>query len=238
MNVLMVGSTLLMNLLFQMRTKYGPKVAIDLLASLVHRVEFMTISAFDEGWLPLPPATKLLPFLSGSFLCKPTRLTKKMKKAKLSSRAFQLQLTVDNNQFACSSAPPPPPAAAAVEPPIAKSNGMLQDHHGEEAPNASLLDGSFSSFSSHSKQLTKLQDRFLMAIPTEDDDRLEYRFNLEKQCWRTYFSELLCIQVGYPFLDACSRFLESLEEYDRLYVSWLGFGRVRRAPSKAPPNTR
>jgi hypothetical protein len=148
--------------------------------------------AFDEGCLPLPPDTRLLPFLSGALLCKPTRLTKKMKKAKLSSRAFQLRLEEEG------------------------SGGTGGDEDEEEDENnaaaAAAAPPTHQDETWRKISLIELQDRFLMAFQSECD-RLEYRFNLEKQ-WRTYFSEF-CIQMKYPFLDA-SRFLESLEEYDRL----------------------
>eukprot|EP00980_Cylindrotheca_fusiformis_P014877 scaffold4061_cov108-Cylindrotheca_fusiformis.AAC.5 len=45
--------------------------------------------AFDEGQLPLPNGTRLSTFLGDLLLCKASRLTKKMKNAKLSARIFE-----------------------------------------------------------------------------------------------------------------------------------------------------
>jgi len=50
------------------------------------------ISAFDQGMLPLPNGIKLNEFLSDLLLCKSSRLTKKMKNAKLSTRLFDISL--------------------------------------------------------------------------------------------------------------------------------------------------
>eukprot|EP00980_Cylindrotheca_fusiformis_P014875 scaffold4061_cov108-Cylindrotheca_fusiformis.AAC.3 len=44
---------------------------------------------FDKGELPLPEGTKLASFLSDMLLCKASRLTKKMKNAKLAVRSFE-----------------------------------------------------------------------------------------------------------------------------------------------------
>lgn len=170
------------------------------------------VQAFDEGRLPLPQDTKLLPFLSDALLCKPTRLTKKMKKAKLSSRSFQLlqqppqQVHEQQQQWPTSSDVfPKPEIAKSHEDASSMVNlELLPADPAQEPPsNTTIVQRSL---------LIELQDRFLLAMPCEYD-RLEYRFNLEKQ-WRTYFSEM-CIQAGFPVLDA-SPFLESLEEYDRL----------------------
>lgn len=49
------------------------------------------VSAFDQGYLPLPHGVKLNEFLGDMLLCKSSRLTKKMKNAKLSTRSFTLQ---------------------------------------------------------------------------------------------------------------------------------------------------
>ena len=46
------------------------------------------VSAFDQGALPLPHGIKLNEFLGDMLLCKSSRLTKKMKNAKLSTRSF------------------------------------------------------------------------------------------------------------------------------------------------------
>lgn len=52
-------------------------------------VDFL-VSAFDKGRLPLPHGIKLNEFLGDILLCKSSRLTKKMKNAKLSTRSFVL----------------------------------------------------------------------------------------------------------------------------------------------------
>jgi bHLH-MYC and R2R3-MYB transcription factors N-terminal len=125
-------------------------------------VDFL-VEAFDKGSLPLPHGVKLNEFLGDVLLCKSSRLTKKMKNAKLSARSFMLG--------GCS---PPMPS---------KDDRVL---------------------------LSNLQERFLASIPSEST-RLELRFNLSKQ-WRTHFSNL-CLQVGYPFLDA-KDWVASLEEIE------------------------
>lgn len=48
------------------------------------------VSAFDQGALPLPHGIKLNDFLGDMLICKSSRLTKKMKNAKLSTRSFVL----------------------------------------------------------------------------------------------------------------------------------------------------
>jgi hypothetical protein len=53
-------------------------------------VDYM-VNAFDQGELPLPHGIKLNEFLGDILLCKSSRLTKKMKNAKLSTRSFQLK---------------------------------------------------------------------------------------------------------------------------------------------------
>jgi hypothetical protein len=53
-------------------------------------VDYM-VNAFDEGELPLPHGIKLNEFLGDILLCKSSRLTKKMKNAKLSTRSFELK---------------------------------------------------------------------------------------------------------------------------------------------------
>lgn len=52
------------------------------------------VASFDTGSLPLPHGVKLNEFLGDMLLCKSSRLTKKMKNAKLSTRSFALQNTV------------------------------------------------------------------------------------------------------------------------------------------------
>eukprot|EP00526_Cylindrotheca_closterium_P004522 CAMPEP_0113624246 /NCGR_PEP_ID=MMETSP0017_2-20120614/12494_1 /TAXON_ID=2856 /ORGANISM="Cylindrotheca closterium" /LENGTH=804 /DNA_ID=CAMNT_0000534261 /DNA_START=229 /DNA_END=2643 /DNA_ORIENTATION=- /assembly_acc=CAM_ASM_000147 len=48
------------------------------------------VQAFDKGELPLPHGVKLSTFLGDILLCKASRLTKKMKNAKLSTRSFEV----------------------------------------------------------------------------------------------------------------------------------------------------
>ena len=48
------------------------------------------VAAFDQGALPLPHGIKLNEFLGDMLICKSSRLTKKMKNAKLSTRSFVL----------------------------------------------------------------------------------------------------------------------------------------------------
>jgi bHLH-MYC and R2R3-MYB transcription factors N-terminal len=48
------------------------------------------VNAFDNGQLPLAHGTKLATFLGDALQCKASRLTKKMKNAKLSTRSFEL----------------------------------------------------------------------------------------------------------------------------------------------------
>jgi len=47
------------------------------------------VASFDNGCLPLPSNVKLNQFLGDILMCKASRLSKKMKSAKLSSRSFQ-----------------------------------------------------------------------------------------------------------------------------------------------------
>eukprot|EP00521_Asterionellopsis_glacialis_P008165 CAMPEP_0195291482 /NCGR_PEP_ID=MMETSP0707-20130614/7819_1 /TAXON_ID=33640 /ORGANISM="Asterionellopsis glacialis, Strain CCMP134" /LENGTH=830 /DNA_ID=CAMNT_0040351801 /DNA_START=351 /DNA_END=2843 /DNA_ORIENTATION=+ len=49
------------------------------------------VKAFDQGYLALPHGVKLNEFLGEMLLCKSSRLTKKMKNAKLSTRSYSLQ---------------------------------------------------------------------------------------------------------------------------------------------------
>ena len=61
------------------------------------------VTGFDQGSLPLPHGVKLNEFLGDMLLCKSSRLTKKMKNAKLSTRSFTLKNTctsLDNQQVA------------------------------------------------------------------------------------------------------------------------------------------
>jgi hypothetical protein len=53
-------------------------------------VDFL-VTAFDKGSIPLPHGVKLNEFLGDVLLCKSSRLTKKMKNAKLSTRSFMLR---------------------------------------------------------------------------------------------------------------------------------------------------
>lgn len=50
------------------------------------------VTSFDQGQLPIPAGTKLSVFLGDMLLCKPSRLTKKMKNAKLSTRSFEINI--------------------------------------------------------------------------------------------------------------------------------------------------
>jgi len=52
------------------------------------------IRAFDNGQLPLAHGTKLATFLGDALLCKASRLTKKMKNAKLSTRSFEITRSI------------------------------------------------------------------------------------------------------------------------------------------------
>ena len=122
------------------------------------------VSAFDKGSLPLPHGIKLNEFLGDMLLCKSSRLTKKMKNAKLSTRSFVL--------------------------------GSPNGH-------PPMIDYT---------RLSTLQEKFLLSV-TSEPTQLELRFNLTKQ-WRTHFSNL-CIQVGYPYLEARD-WVASLEEMERL----------------------
>ncbi|KAL3935153.1 MAG: hypothetical protein SGBAC_009270 [Bacillariaceae sp.] len=51
------------------------------------------VQTFDKGAILLPQGTKLATFLCDMLLCKATRLTKKMKNAQLSTRAFKITQT-------------------------------------------------------------------------------------------------------------------------------------------------
>lgn len=121
------------------------------------------VMAFDQGQLSLPHGIKLNEFLGEVLICKSSRLTKKMKNAKLSTRSFALGHI--------------PLGAQPI------------DH----------------------RHLSVLQEKFLQSINSEPT-QLELRFNVMKQ-WRTHFSNL-CVQVGYPYLDA-REWVASLEEMER-----------------------
>lgn len=55
-------------------------------------VDFL-LKAFDKSLLPIPHGVRLNDFLCQVLLCKGSRLTKKMKNAKLSSRSYELKLS-------------------------------------------------------------------------------------------------------------------------------------------------
>ena len=59
------------------------------------------VLAFDLGTLPLPHGIKLNEFLGDMLLCKSSRLTKKMKNAKLSTRSYTLGLLDSRNSQLC-----------------------------------------------------------------------------------------------------------------------------------------
>ena len=59
------------------------------------------VAAFDQGSLPLPHGVKLNEFLGDMLLCKSSRLTKKMKNAKLSSRSFSLHAPYNGMKTHC-----------------------------------------------------------------------------------------------------------------------------------------
>jgi hypothetical protein len=63
------------------------------------------VTTFDQGQLAIPHGTKLSNFLGDILLCKASRLTKKMKNAKLSARSFELACpkadhTIDKEEYA------------------------------------------------------------------------------------------------------------------------------------------
>eukprot|EP00539_Tryblionella_compressa_P013801 CAMPEP_0178817134 /NCGR_PEP_ID=MMETSP0746-20121128/1725_1 /TAXON_ID=913974 /ORGANISM="Nitzschia punctata, Strain CCMP561" /LENGTH=308 /DNA_ID=CAMNT_0020478209 /DNA_START=1610 /DNA_END=2533 /DNA_ORIENTATION=+ len=57
------------------------------------------VTLFDQGLLPIPNGTKLGSFLGDMLLCKSSRLTKKMKNAKLSSRSFTMSTSSNGNNL-------------------------------------------------------------------------------------------------------------------------------------------
>ena len=60
-------------------------------------VDFL-LNAFDRGLLTLPHGVKLNEFLGDVLLCKSSRLTKKMKNAKLSTRSYTLKPPLPNSE--------------------------------------------------------------------------------------------------------------------------------------------
>lgn len=125
------------------------------------------VQAFDNGQLPLSHGVKLSTFLGDILLCRPSRLTKKMKNAKLSTRSFDFSLAQSGSKRV-----------------LGKEEYQV---------------------------LSALQDRFIGSMQSKVA-QLELKFNLVKQ-WRTYFSNL-CVQIGYPNLDAAD-YIASLEEMER-----------------------
>jgi bHLH-MYC and R2R3-MYB transcription factors N-terminal len=57
------------------------------------------VTLFDQGLLPISNNTKLSAFLGDMLLCKPSRLTKKMKNSKLSTRVFTLSKDIGGFQY-------------------------------------------------------------------------------------------------------------------------------------------
>ena len=125
------------------------------------------VQCFDNGQLPVSHGVKLSSFLGDILLCRPSRLTKKMKNAKLSTRSFDFSLAQSDSTRR-----------------VSKEDCEV---------------------------LSALQDRFIGSLQSKVA-QLELKFNLVKQ-WRTYFSNL-CVQIGYPHLDA-SDYISSLEEMER-----------------------
>eukprot|EP00934_Nitzschia_sp_Nitz4_P008089 Nitzschia sp. Nitz4//scaffold110_size71422//10119//12662//NITZ4_005864-RA/size71422-processed-gene-0.54-mRNA-1//1//CDS//3329533059//8079//frame0 len=128
------------------------------------------MKSFDHGQLPIPHGMKLSTFLGDLLMCKASRLTKKMKNAKLGARSYELV-----------------------------------------APSPDSTTTSRTDFQHDGVAVNKLQRDFIESQATEYY-QLETGFHLSRQ-WRTIFSDL-CLQVGYPFLDA-SMYLSSLEAYER-----------------------
>jgi len=60
-------------------------------------VDFL-LNAFDRGMLTLPHGIKLNEFLGDVLLCKSSRLTKKMKNARLSTRSYELRPPLANSE--------------------------------------------------------------------------------------------------------------------------------------------
>lgn len=57
------------------------------------------VDAFDKGTLPIAQGVRLNDFLGDMLMCKGSRLTKKMKNAKLSSRSYELSPAIGNADF-------------------------------------------------------------------------------------------------------------------------------------------
>ncbi len=57
------------------------------------------VDAFDQGKLPVAQGVRLNDFLGDMLMCKGSRLTKKMKNAKLSSRSYELSPAIGNEKF-------------------------------------------------------------------------------------------------------------------------------------------
>jgi hypothetical protein len=118
-------------------------------------VDFL-VHAFDRGSLPMAAGIRLNDFLCSVLMCKASRLTKKMKNARLSMRVYEIR------------------------------------------PEAGPMD---------CEMMTTMQEKFLHSIEDEAT-RLEIRFVMDK-AWRQNVYNL-CLQVGYPNLDA-SAWMECLD---------------------------
>ena len=57
------------------------------------------VDAYDQGKLPIAQGVRLNDFLGDMLMCKGSRLTKKMKNAKLSSRSYELCPAIGNEKF-------------------------------------------------------------------------------------------------------------------------------------------
>ncbi|GAX26332.1 hypothetical protein FisN_16Lh171 [Fistulifera solaris] len=57
------------------------------------------VDAFDQGKLPVAQGVRLNDFLGDMLMCKGSRLTKKMKNAKLSSRSYELSPAIGDEKF-------------------------------------------------------------------------------------------------------------------------------------------
>lgn len=57
------------------------------------------VDAFDQGTLPIAQGVRLNDFLCDMLMCKGSRLTKKMKNAKLSSRSYELSPAIGSENF-------------------------------------------------------------------------------------------------------------------------------------------
>lgn len=162
-------------------------------------VDFL-LRAFDLGVLPMPVGVRLNDFLCNVLLCKASRLTKKMKNARLSVRAYEiLQTNNDSNSTSTSWSP-------ESEMENNNSRSML------------LLD---------CEMFSTLQEKFLQSIGNESA-QLELRFNMDK-AWRTNLSNL-CVQVGCTMLDvtAWMASLEQMERRAALAEENIRKARRRR----------